>query len=124
MKTLGTAVQYREAKSAGAETLDETDSNTATVERRGSARVPLEKDIVVRRIGGFNFDVGMRNISVGGCTVDAIEEYEVGDPVITRFPQLEPLGSRVCWTNGSTVGIQFLKAIHPAVLDSLVERLA
>jgi len=117
-RTPGSTVEYREPKPAS-----EADTNPAAVERRGFARVALEKDIVVRRIGGFNFDVGIRNLSVGGCTVDAIEEYEVGDPVITRFPQLEPLGSRVCWTNGSTVGIQFLKAIHPAVLDSLVERM-
>ncbi len=127
-KMAGSTVEYRHEPNptvvtANGEAPDEGGNNPAGVERRGSTRVPLERDIVVRRIGGFNFDVGIRNLSVGGCTIDAIEEYEVGDPVITRFPQLEPLGSRVCWTNGSTVGIQFLRAIHPAVLNSLVERL-
>jgi hypothetical protein len=109
---------------APAKPLDDANGNPAGAERRRSNRRPLEKEIMVRRIGGFNFDVGIRNISAGGCTIDAIEEYEVGDPVIARFPKLEPLGSRVCWTRGTSVGIQFLRTIHPAVLESLVERMA
>jgi PilZ domain len=93
-------------------------------ERRRSARSPVDSEIVVRRVGGFNFEVGITDISRGGCRVDLIEDYEVGDPVITRLPSLEPLGSRVCWTKGRTAGIQFLRTIHPAVLDSLLDRLA
>jgi PilZ domain len=103
---------------------DKNGDEHAAVERRRSARSVLDREVVVRRIGGFNFEVGIRDISVGGCRVEAIEEYEVGDPVITRFPKLEPLGSRVCWTNGKTAGIEFLRTLHPAVLDSLLERLA
>lgn len=99
------------------------DGANDAAERRRSARSPLDSEIVVRRVGGFNFEVGIRDISRGGCRVDLIEAYEVGDPVITRLPSLEPLGSRVCWTKGTTVGIQFLRNIHPAVLDSLLERL-
>jgi len=100
------------------------DDGDASFERRRSARSSLDTEIVVRRVGGFNFEVGIRDISAGGCRVDLIEAYEVGDPVITRLPSLEPLGSRVCWTQGTMVGIQFLRNIHPAVLNSLLERLA
>ena len=46
-----------------------------------------------------------------------------GDPVIARLPQLEPLGSRVCWTEGGIAGVQFLRTIHPAVFDMLLTRL-
>lgn len=98
-------------------------SDHAGAERRRSGRTSLDTDIVVRRVGGFNFEVGVQDISRGGCRVELIEAYEVGDPVITRLPNLEPLGSRVCWTEGTTAGIQFLRPIHPAVLDSLVQRL-
>ena len=92
-------------------------------ERRGSSRVALNANIVVRRVGGFNFEVAIHDVSTGGCRVKLLEPCEIGDPVITRFPQLEPLGSRVCWAEGTTTGMQFLTSIHPAVFDALITRL-
>jgi hypothetical protein len=53
-----------------------------------------------------------------------LEPTEVGDPVIARLPQLEPLGSRVCWAEGATTGMQFLTTIHPAVFDMLLTRIS
>jgi hypothetical protein len=92
-------------------------------ERRRTGRVPVNSNIVVRRLGGFNFEVALRDISSGGCRVEMIEPSEVGDPVIARLPQLEPLGSRVCWAEGITTGVQFLTNLHPAVFDALLTRL-
>jgi hypothetical protein len=92
-------------------------------ERRGCRRVPLNSQVVVRRIGGVNFEVALREVSRRGCRVELVEPCEVGDPVITRFPQLEPLGSRVCWTKGTTTGVEFTTNIHPAVFDHLLARL-
>ena len=92
-------------------------------ERRRSGRVSLDANILVRRLGAFNFEVGLEDMSTGGCRVRLLEPSEVGDPVIARFPQLEPLGSRVCWTRGTTTGVQFLTTIHPAVFESLLTRL-
>ena len=92
-------------------------------ERRCCRRVALNSEVVVRRIGGFNFQVALREVSRRGCRVELIEPCEVGDAVITRFPQLEPLGSRVCWTHGTTTGVEFTTNIHPAVFDHLLARL-
>jgi len=92
-------------------------------ERRRSGRVTLDASIIVRRVGGFNFEVALRDVSTGGCRVEMLEPSEIGDPVIARFPLLEPLVSRVCWTQGVTTGMQFLSNIHPAVFDSLLTRL-
>ena len=97
--------------------------NGGKEERRQFGRFPLRSEIIVRRIGGFNFQVAVTDISSGGCRVELVEPCEVGDSVITRLPDLEPLGSRVCWGQGTTTGIQFLTTIHPAVLDTLVARL-
>lgn len=98
-------------------------ANGLTDERRSSARVPVWSEIVIRRIGGFNFQVAMADISSGGCRVEMVEPCEAGDSVITRLPKLEPLGSRVCWSDGRSTGLQFLTSIHPAVFDALVARL-
>jgi hypothetical protein len=93
-------------------------------ERRRCDRVTLAANVVVRRLGGFNFEVELKDISAGGCKVVLPEACEIGDPVIARLPQLEPLGSRVSWADGMTTGVQFLTVIHPAVFDSLLTRLA
>lgn len=92
-------------------------------ERRSLDRVALDGEIIVRRIGGFNFEVALRDVSAHGCQVELVEACEVGDAIIARFPQLEPLGSRVCWTQGTTTGIEFQTKIHPAVFDHLLGRL-
>jgi PilZ domain len=92
-------------------------------ERRRFNRVSAETTVMVRRIGAFNFDVALKDISAGGCRVEMLERSVAGDPVIARLPQLEPLGSRVCWADGTTAGVQFLKTIHPAVFAALLARL-
>lgn len=92
-------------------------------ERRCLDRVAMEDEVIVRRIGGFNFEVALRDVSAHGCQVELIEACEVGDAIITRFPQLEPLGSCVRWTQGTTTGIEFQTKIHPAVFDHLLGRL-
>jgi hypothetical protein len=93
-------------------------------ERRRSLRVAVDAEVCVRRSGGFNFQVQMRNMSIGGCRVELLEPCEVDDHLIARFPKLEPLGARACWTQGTVTGLQFTTTFHPAVLDSLLERLS
>ena len=102
----------------------ESEAAPSDGDRRHCERHELLSEVTVRRIGGFNFDVEVSNISTGGCQVEMLEESEVGDTVIARFPQLEPLGSRICWTDGRKVGIEFFNRIHPAVLDLVVSRLS
>ena len=95
-----------------------------TEERRRCSRVSLKSEALVRRVGGFNFEVALQDISPRGCRVEMLEPSEVGDALIARFPQLEPLGSKVCWAEGTTTGMQFLSGIHPAVFDMLLNRLS
>jgi hypothetical protein len=92
--------------------------------RRRSRRVTVSDNIGIRRIGSFNFEANLHNVSSGGCRVELIEQYDVGDRLVARFAKLEPLGARVCWTMGNTAGIEFLTNLHPAVFDTLVMRLS
>ena len=94
-----------------------------SVERRRYGRTVLSSEALVRKMGGFNFEVALKDISTNGCRVEMLEPCEVGDCAITRFPQLEPLGSHVCWVQGTTTGMQFSTSIHPAVFDMLLTRL-
>ena len=94
-----------------------------SIERRQSERVATHSEVLVRRIGGFNFNVALKDISSGGCRVEMLEPSQVGDRVIARLPRLEPLGSCVKWAEGTTTGIEFLSKMHPAVFDLVLSRL-
>ena len=123
-KRLSARVQaYLDGQPAETEAADLSSDCDGDDERRRFSRVDLAAEVLVRRVGGLNFQVAIRDISSGGCKIELLEPCEVGDPVITRLPQLEPLGSRVCWSEGTTAGVQFLTVIHPAVLESLLARL-
>lgn len=108
---------------AATEPVDLPGDPVNSAERRRCRRTSLTSDVMIRRVGGFNLTLQMRDISTGGCKVDLVDPYEVGDPAITRLPQLEPLGSRICWVNGAAAGVQFLTTLHPAVFNALLERL-
>ena len=88
--------------------------------RRRGPRIKASADVRVKRRGHHGFDASLRDLSAKGCRVDLIEMCQDGEHVIARFPQLQPLGARVCWTAGTTVGIEFRTPFHPAVFDSLL----
>ena len=93
------------------------------LDRRRVPRVGVASSITVRPIGGFNHQVRLDDVSTAGCRVELVEATELGEPLITRFPQLEPLVGEVRWKDGATAGLQFSRLMHPAVLDALVTRL-
>jgi len=93
------------------------------LDRRQCARITVASAITLRPIGGFNHHVRVDDVSTDGCRVELIEEVELGEPLITRFPELEPLVGSVRWKAGATAGLQFTRAMHPAVLDHVVTRL-
>jgi len=111
-----------EARHAGSASLPEGDGMEGS--RRRSRRVAVADEVGIRRIGSFNFQARMHDVSVGGCKVELIEAYDAGDHVVARLPKLEPLGARVRWAMGTTAGIEFLNGMHPAVFDSLLLRLS
>lgn len=94
------------------------------IERRQVNRRTVSSEVLVRRVGGFSFEVALKDISPNGCRVEMLEPCEAGDSAITRFSQLEPLGCRICWTQGTTTGMQFATTMHPAVFDMLMGRLS
>ena len=93
------------------------------LDRRRCERVGVASSIRVRPIGGFNHEVRIDDVSTAGCRVELVEEVELGEPLIARFPELEPLVGAVRWKNVAAAGLEFSKRMHPAVLHALVKRL-
>ena len=93
------------------------------LDRRACGRVDVASSITLRPIGGFNHEVAVFDLSIAGCRVELVEEAETGEPLIARFPQLEPLVGAVRWKAGRSAGLEFSRRMHPAVFDALVARL-
>lgn len=94
-----------------------------TLDRRDFPRIVVESTISVRPIGAFTYQVRLHDLSIAGCRVELVEDAEIGEPMIARFPQLEPVVGAIRWKGGASAGLEFARPIHPAVLDALVSRL-
>jgi hypothetical protein len=97
---------------------DEADGN------RRHRRLPLDREILVRKAGGFSFELAALSVSSGGCGVELVEMVEVGERVVARLPGLEPLGAEVIWVDGYRAGLRFDRPLHPTVFDQLIDRYA
>ena len=93
------------------------------LDRRECERVSVASTINVRPIGSVVHEVRLDDVSIAGCRVELIESVELGEPLITRFPELEPLVGEVRWVSGAVAGLAFSRHMHPAVLDAVVTRL-
>lgn len=91
---------------------------------RNSERIALTAEVSMRRLGRANFRVGVFDASPGGCRIDLVERPSEGERVLVKFEGLESLEAEVCWVDGFTAGLKFVKPMHPAVFDLLVERIS
>jgi hypothetical protein len=78
----------------------------------------------LRRLGGTSFRVNVFDLSPEGCKVELLEVPREGDQMLIKFESLEILEAEVCWVDGHRGGLQFTRAIHPAVFDLLLARLS
>jgi hypothetical protein len=98
-------------------------SEELLLDRRRWERVGVASAILVRPIGGFSHQVRIDDVSAAGCRVELVEAIELGEPLITRFPRLEPLVGEVRWKHNAAAGLEFSRQMHPAVLQTLLTRL-
>lgn len=90
---------------------------------RQSVRCTLDGEIVLRRSAAAHYRVQVRDVSRHGCRVAVADVPALDEQVLIRFDGLEPLPATVCWVSGFDVGLEFGRAIHPAVFEHLMARL-
>ena len=88
-----------------------------------AARVPLQCEIGFRRHGDARYRIDLIDFSVEGCCISPPVKVEVGERIFLRFAQIEAIQGRVAWIDGWKVGVKFDQPFHPAVFESVVERL-
>jgi hypothetical protein len=89
---------------------------------RKSPRVSIQGEVQLRRSGQHNYVVNIFDISREGCRTEFVERPSLDETVWIKFEGLEALEATVCWTEGFSAGLEFVRPIYPAVLDLLVER--
>ena len=94
----------------------------AQVERQ-APRIDVSAEVGLRSIGRNSFRVRVFDLSSQGCKVELVERPAVGDAMSVKFDGLDVLESTVAWIEGATAGLTFRQAIHPAVLDLLLQRI-
>lgn len=92
---------------------------------RSQNRKPLEPiEVRIRRLGQFNYNVRIFDLSPDGAKIEVVERPRIGETIMVKFDGLEVLPATVRWIDDFIVGIKFNRPLHPAVLDLLLARLA
>jgi hypothetical protein len=91
--------------------------------QRSAVRRNVAGKIELGPPGRDTYDVDVQDLSTDGCKVSLAEPPSVGDPMLVKFDGLEAIAAKVAWVEAKMAGLQFDRAVHPAVLDLLVARL-
>lgn len=87
---------------------------------RKSRRVPVEVGAALRQRGASGVSVQVTDLSIHGFRAATHLELQEGTDVWLRLPKLEPYHAKVAWSRGQFVGCEFVRPLHPAVLDMIV----
>jgi hypothetical protein len=90
---------------------------------RRSERVPLDAIIALRRPGQISYRVKVFDVSLHGCRVEFVEKPQIDEQLWVKFDGLNALEAEVCWIEGFSAGVNFVKPIHPAVFERLIATL-
>lgn len=89
---------------------------------RASERLEVAFSAALRQRGASGVSVQIADLSTTGFRVATHLVLEPGTDVWLRLPGLEPCHARAIWSRGHYVGCQFLRPLHPAVLEMIVRR--
>lgn len=94
----------------------------ATPPGRKEERQHCEIGAGLRQRGASGVTVQIIDLSTQGFRASTHLELASGTDVWLKLPGLEALHARVAWTRGSSIGCQFVRPLHPAVLSMVVSR--
>lgn len=89
---------------------------------RRSARAEVVLGAGLRQRGAHAVTVQVVDLSVTGFRAATHLELTPGADIWLKLPGLESLHSRVVWMHGHWLGCEFIRPLHPAVLDMIVRK--
>jgi hypothetical protein len=91
-------------------------------EGRRAARSEVVLGAGLRQRGAHAITVQILDLSITGFRAATHLELMPGSDVWLKLPGLESLHSRVVWMRGHLMGCEFVRPLHPAVLDMVVRK--
>ncbi len=91
---------------------------------RRADRIGVQLGAGIRQRGAAGVTAQIMDLSTDGFRCTTHLELQVGADVWLRLPGLESTHARVVWVEGVVVGCAFSRALHPAVLEMVVQRVA
>ena len=89
---------------------------------RSAERVEVSFGAALRQRGASGISVQVADLSTTGFRVATHLELQPGTDVWLRLPGLEPCHARAIWCRGHHVGCEFVRPLHPAVLQMIVQK--
>lgn len=100
----------------------ELSTSASTQKARCAERIEVEFGAGLRQRGASGVSVQIVDLSTNGFRVATHLDLTPGTDVWLRLPGLEPCHARVAWARGHYVGCEFVRSLHPAVLQMIVSR--
>jgi hypothetical protein len=97
-------------------------STGPTPRPRNAERVEVSFGAALRQRGASGVSVQVADLSTNGFRVATHLELQPGTDVWLRLPGLEPCHARAVWCRGHYAGCEFVRPLHPAVLDMIVRK--
>ena len=91
---------------------------------RVAERVEVSFGAALRQRGASGVSVQIADLSTNGFRVATHLELQPGTDVWLRLPGLEPCHARAVWSRGHYVGCEFVRPLHPAVLQMVVSKVS
>jgi hypothetical protein len=98
----------------------ELSTTAPTAKSRSAERVEVSFGAALRQRGASGVAVQVADLSTNGFRVATHLQLEPGTDVWLRLPGLEPCHAKAVWSRGHHVGCEFVRPLHPAVLQMVV----
>jgi hypothetical protein len=89
-------------------------------EGRRAARTEVVLGAGLRQRGAHAVTIQVMDLSTHGFRAATHLNLMTGSDVWLKMPGLESMHARVAWMNGHVMGCEFVRPLHPAVLDMVV----
>jgi hypothetical protein len=92
---------------------DAADADEQFEHLRSESRDSMFLMAALRRLGGKDATVKVRNLSAGGMMAESPVSFSRGDEVEVDLRGIGIISGKIAWTAGGRVGVQFHSAVDP-----------
>lgn len=101
-----------------------TNDSQSKIDTRSEPREAVEADVTVRPQQQRGEITNISNLSCSGCCLESAGRFIRTDQNVSiKLPGLEYLQAIVRWVDDARAGVEFMRPLHPAVLQHLINKM-